>query len=248
MIIGADSLLSEISRFWIVSIAGEKGSGKDLLCNDLAYFWLKRGYKFWSNQFHVWNDPLYREPATEQEERFAVDMEGSKLYPDIYKRVVVLSEGGRYLREYKYFEDLFEFARKMKSVFFFPSDRLPHLDLQRLLLYPRFSFQQMFGFLGGVWGYRVETGFTRRREGTFIFLPFKRYIGVYDTEDYTENPDKILAVIRKQIDIAQKIRGRDGISAMGTVTGSGEFDQQITFQRQIEQALAVSVSSSRKRR
>lgn len=251
MIIGVDALLAKISRFWIVSVVGEKGACKDLLVSELATYWLRQGYKFYSNQLGVWNDPIYRFPENEQEEKDSttldINQSGVKVFVDIRRRVCVLSEGGRYLREYKYFEDLFEFARKVKTIFFFPSTRPPHVDLQVLTLSPRFQFEEYFGFLGGVWRWSVSDGYNKPQIGHFLFLPFGRYIGIYDTGDFTENPDKLLKAIRQLIDVEQKKRGRDGISSMATTGEANEMDALISHQKRIEQyALSLSDKNRKK--
>lgn len=239
MITPSVPLLSEISRFWICSIVGEKGSGKDLLaCEIAAMGWLCKphNYKFYSNQFSVWNDPIYRDPVNDYEaDRVVRGGVNAGKYVDIRKRVCVLSEGGRYLREYKYFEDLMEFARKIKTVFFFPSDRPPHADLMRLHLAPVIRFEQVVGVLGGVWMWKVETGWSRPRTGQFTFLPGSKYVGVYDTQDFTENPDFLLQAVRDAIEIDQRLRGRNGVQSVGGSAEVSEMDAQITFQKRIEQ-------------
>jgi len=268
MLFGHLGFLSEINRFWICSVVGEKGSCKDLLVTELAAEnYLRYGWKFYSNQYHLFNDPLYKKispygvpvdwhtgmaVATVSGQSSLAQYlltlpkdglvnipcdENQEFYiPDVRRRVVSLTEAGRYLREYKYFEDLFEFARKVKNVFFFPSDRASHIDLMRLHCYPIVRFDQLFGFKGGLWGYNIDTGYTKRRTGKFIFLPTGKYTGVYDTEDFSESPDVLISAVRKEIEIEQNKRGRNGLSAMGAVSGVEEMDALITYQRNIYQA------------
>lgn len=277
MLLGADMLVANLNRFWIASVVGEKGAGKDLLCTEIAAMYLKRGYKFYTNQMHIWNDPLYIKVYPAKGMNWNTAIAVSALYPsvidrdfihnspkdfifhvstmsedefvllpDIKNRVVNFSEGGRYLREYKYFENLFEFARKFKNIFLFPSDRPSHVDLMRFHIYPKVRFDQYFGFAGGVWGFNVDTGYTARKSGSFVWFPFKKYVGVYDTEDTSFSPQDYLEAINKSIEIEQVRRGRDGISAMGNFAQGEEYDAQVTFQRNIQVARLSLLQESRK--
>ena len=246
MIFGASSLFSEISRWWLVSVIGEKGAGKDLLvCELAAKGWLSRGYKFYSNQFSVWNDPLYRPPLDVAFEQERKNRDGS--FTDIRRRVGVLTEGGRYLREYKYFENLFEFARKVEMIFFFPGDRPPHADLMRFYLYPIVQFEQLFGILGGVWGWKVDTGWSKPRTGSFWWFPGSLYKGVYDTHDFSESPDVLLKAVETAIEADQIARGRNGLQSMGKFAEGVEQDAQFTYQKRIEQ-FTLSLLNKKRRR
>lgn len=262
MLLGASSLRAEIDYRRIVSIVGERGAGKDLLSHELAIPYLDRGYLYYSNQFSVWNDPLYVKLEGQTEinaikgitehieykngqayikRRGEVAMVSDNLLPIIRRRVVVLSEAGKYLREYKYFEDLLEYARKMKLYFFFPSVRESHADLMSLCIYPIFPFKPVFGFDGGVWGWWLDTGYRKKKRGVFIFLPKRELIGVYDTSDYTENPNVLLECVRKEITLDQITRGRNGLQAVEGIATGVDADHQTAIARRAEQ-LALSLS------
>lgn len=250
MLIGAEGLRAELDFHRIVSVMGNLGAGKDLLCHHLAMPYLRAGYKFYSNQFSVWNDPLYLPSDSSDPYALLEDVQKAdgveRLYmrPDIKRRVVVLSEGGRYLRKYEYFEDLTEFARKVDNYFLLPSKRAPHVDLLDLSVYPIVPFKQLLGIEGGVWGYTVETGFRKIKRGTFIFLPERDVIGVYDTKDFTETPNVLLEALRKYITADQKVRGRNGLQTLGGLAVGADEDFQLAIARRAQQAFA-SVSGRR---
>lgn len=246
MFLFADQMRAELDYYRIVSILGERGAGKDLLTHHLAMPYLQAGYKFYSNQFSLWNDDLWRVPQNDFERDHAfVREDGKKYFPDVHKRVIVLSEAGRYLREYRYFEDMIEYARKLKNYFFFPSVRASHEDLLDFTIHPVLPFKPFLGIEGGVWAWTLDNGLRHKKGGLFVFYPEKDIIGVYDTEDFTENPDKILQAIRSFVEVQQKIRGRDGIQTVAGVASGQELDAQAKIARRLQQA---SAALSRRRR
>jgi hypothetical protein len=210
-----------LRRYRIVNIQGERGAGKDMLALELAVFYLRRGYRYWTNQLCIWNDPIYRDDGS----------------PDVKHRIVTLSEAGRYIREYRYFQDIFEFARKFDQYLLLPSVRPPHEDLQAFTVSPT--------FFRPVWQYVLFDGVSAYKTGRFIFIPSRRYMGVYDTLDVSLRPDPLLRAIERQIEIEAAARGRDKLSVMA------EDTDPVTAASGAEQgrlrAVAISLSRTRSR-
>lgn len=256
MIFGAQSsdLFADIERYRIVSIVGYRGVGKDLLATELSVRFLDRGYRFWSNQLHVWNDPLWcdwDEWKSYNPRISSLVDSGLGSYPNVRKFAVVLSEAGRYLRRYEYFEDMFEFSRKLDTYYFFPSVRPPHEDLQCLLIYPSLlQFSRFFSFFsGGLWNYKVQDGLNAEKIGKFWFFPSKKYIGVYDTEDPTSTTEEYLSVIRLQIELEQNARNRDGLQSLDAHFLGDDAESLRTHQARIfqaNQALLSKISKSKR--
>jgi hypothetical protein len=113
MILGGQELFNDLKLYRLVSIVGFRGAGKDLLASEMSKPFLEKGYKFYSNQLHIWNDRLYVSDRDVYLSRYRGDKRFPNFenvpvvaeYPDVRRRVVILSEAGRYLRTYACFED-----------------------------------------------------------------------------------------------------------------------------------------------
>lgn len=165
--------------------------------------------------------------------------------PDMKRRVMVLSEGGRYLRKWAYFENLFEFTRKTDNYIFIPSIRLPHVDLCELVCINVFPLKLIFGIPGGLFYWYVSgAGLAKPIFGLFFHYPTD--IGVYDTNDLSTSPTESIEWFTRQIDDIQKTGyGRDGIQAMVSQSSTTEQDDLATYARQIERA-SLSLPDKRK--
>jgi len=90
MLIGASPFLSQVDLLRTVAVTGAKGSGKDLLCCELAEYYLNQGYRYATNQNCVWNDNMfYVRPVSVSE--YESLKSGYQLNDkgDVVKRVVV---------------------------------------------------------------------------------------------------------------------------------------------------------------
>lgn len=244
-------MLSKVNKHFLASIAGEKGTGKDLLACEIARRFMDASvYKFYSNQFNVWNDPLYvdRETYLRWRQRWGYKTDNipeRDKYPDVLKRVLVITEAGDYLREMKIFKNLVLFARKMKQIFLLPSTWEPHANLQVLTLFPIWTFKETLGIDGGIWAWKEDTGRSRSKSGFFIFIPGWENKGVYDTYDFSESASVPLKAVEQEIEIDQLSRGRSGIQTMEGGTGDIDMEHQLAIQKRYQQNL-ISLQKQRR--
>jgi len=166
--------------------------------------------------------------------------------PDVTRRVLVLSEGGRYLRAWKYFENMYEFTRKTDNYILIPSIRLPHVDLCEMIVVNVFPFRQYFGTNGGVWYWTISgQGLAKPKNGWFIHIP-KEY-GLYDTEDLSDSPTATIEAFTRQIQYIQESRyKRDGLSILEGFSEGGELDGLATIARSLERS-AISAQNKGKK-
>jgi len=239
----AQEFLAHLDSYRICSITGFRGSGKDLLAFELSRYWLDRGYLFYSNQRAVWNDAMERLAIGDEEadiikpDQFGNDV---SYVASVRHRVYVLSEGGRYLRRWKDFENIFEFVRKMDDYIIIPSVRIGHEDLAQLLVFPMIPFRTYLGMDGGIWSWTVDTGLAKKYGGWFIHLP--RDFGIYDTEDLSENTNLIVKMFEAEVERTYKKYGRqDQLPSLEEFEDTPDVESQSAISRRIQQA-ALSLS------
>jgi len=303
MLFLASDFLSHLDLLRTAAITGGKGTGKDLLAFELAQYYLRRGYRFTSNQRTVWSDPLYKkrrlrddawnkkrgsyeldpvkgwyknipvdtsfdalmaphlgeiEPRYERRYLRPDEMlefsqthgrDGDGYYfwePDVTKRVLILSEGGRYLRAWKYFENMYEFTRKTDNYILIPSIRLPHVDLCEMIVMNVFPFKQFFGTNGGLWYWYIGgQGIAKPKSGVFIHVPTQ--YGLYDTKDLSDSPTQTITAFTRQIQFIQETSyNRDGLSILDGFSDGNELDGLATIARSLERS-ALSSQNKGKR-
>lgn len=161
--------------------------------------------------------------------QYGIDQEGIfQRVPRIRHSFLNISEGGQYLREWKYFGDLELLTRKLDVYIAIPCVRPPHVDLCHLLVENVMPFQKYFGFGGGYFKWQVlgsgvpGAEISRPVTGHFVMIPGE--VGLYETNDLTTSPTEILEWFKRQIDYIQREEfGRaDGISVMATSQEDGD--------------------------
>lgn len=242
----ANEFLAHLDSYRICSITGFRGSGKDLLAFELSRYWLDRGYMFYSNQRAVWNDSLTRLAVGDEQAHIVTQDQRGEMISWVYEvshRVYVLSEGGRYLRKWAYFENMFEFARKMDVYILIPSVRIGHEDLAQLLVYPVIPFRTYLGTDGGVWYWTVDTGLNKKYGGWFIHIP--KDIGVYDTDDLSENTNVVINAFAQEVERRNKKYGRDELLKVDGFEEAPDEEYQASIARKIQQAALSLLSKKR---
>lgn len=258
----ADGFLAAFSVSRVCTITGAPGTGKTLMAFELAMPFLKDGYSLASNIQNVWQDPLYRSwedyiPTSSIIVRWMKKNKASPkdakdyfelpdVCPWVYRRYYPLDEAGRYLRAWKYFENLAQFPRKFRTYICIPSLRVPHADLASLLAICVVPFRQFlpFNMEGGLYYWQYDNGTTAvTLRGTFVYYAPKT-IGIYDTDDLSEVTDGLIQSFTAAIDLRQKEYGRHGISALGNIAEDGDTEEQRRIANRIERA-ALSLSSRR---
>jgi hypothetical protein len=305
MLLLASEFLSHLDMLRTCAITGGKGTGKDLLAFELSKYYLRRGYRFTSNQRTVWSDPLYIKERMSDEKwqsiksdfvwdaekgwckkikrdrsfdflmfgdasilanplydlvplRYDELLEFSQNYghddegfyywrPDVRHRVLILSEGGRYLRAWKYFENMYEFTRKTDNYIFIPSIRLPHVDLCELIVMNIFPFKQFLGINGGVWYWYIGgQGIAKPKKGVFVHIPTE--YGLYDTKDLSDSPTSAITAFTRQIQyIAKTEYQRDSVSILDGFGSGDELDGLASIARSLERSALSTQNKGRKK-
>lgn len=174
MLIGAESFISEVIEGRIVVITGYLGCGKTLLGYEIAEKFLRMGYRLISNNASVWRDNLN-------------DIECTKKG---INTVILLDEGGWYIRTAKTISRLITFSGKIDCIWIIPGKKAPHLDVCDLTVELLFDFQKNFLIPIKLWRYTVQGA--RRYGGTFVQAFPQEYYGIYDTLDPGDYPEDIL--------------------------------------------------------
>ena len=160
------------------------------------------------------------------------------LRPNVRNMVLVLTEGGRYLRRWKYFEDMYEFTRKTNNYILIPSIKLPHVDLCEMILINVFPFVQYTGMNGGVWYWYIGgQGLMKPKSGAFVHVPNPNKYGIYDTNDLSKSPTEAIKAFSRQIRLIQEEEyNRDFLSTLGDIVEGGDDSGLANFARTIERA------------
>lgn len=242
----AESMQSMLDECRVVSIAGVKGAGKTAMAFELAEYYLRKGYGFYSNIQNVWNDNLYSEVMITPKHT-VVTAEDGGLLPDVYHKVLILDEGGRYLREWKYFENLFEFTRKTDNYLLIPSTRIAHQNLQEYLLIPWLPLYQFY-LPGTIWEWRYDNGTSSPYHDFFWHMP-GRSIGVYDTQDISFTTTSIINAFTEFLDLYARIDfGRDGIQSVESIGGAADTEFQQAIAQRLSRDAATLYNSGPRRR
>ena len=299
----ADQFLANLDQLRTLVITGGKGTGKDVLASELAVHFLDKGYRFFSNQEHVWNDQPFEEEEVTPEQwealraSFILDRSDHQIkrrvldyshaniakmlfdeeippitrevvlkpqdvqefndtyyrnsdgrlmhrVPKVKRMVIQLTEGGRYLRAWRYFENMYEMTRKTDNYIFVPSIRMPHEEMCEMVCECAFSFA-LLGFNGGgIWVWQVGGGNLRKAlRGWFIHWPGE--VGLYNTMDYSSRPDEIIRWFTREIEGSDVTR--DEISRVASNSqdrAQGALEEQAAVARRL-QNVAVSMEDHR---
>lgn len=179
MISYEDGFYTELDDSRICTVSGRLGAGKTLLALTLAERYLRRGYRLVTNVASVW----------------AEDWENVRELPDFARRAVVLiDEGGLYIRSMKTVSALAAFARKLDTYIIIAGRREPHEELCELIVTPRFDFKR--NFLIPAWLWRWENRGARRPYGGYMLeLGRSGYYGTYDTVNPGARPSALIALV-----------------------------------------------------
>lgn len=168
MLLGGNVVVGMLQTFRVAWIAGRYGGGKTALAYRLAYELLDSGFVRYllSNCRSVWSDT----PAD------VVLRDGRYL-----DTVVVLDEGGLFLRTSRDADDFLAFLRKLNVVLIVPSVKPPAPAI-RMLSIQRLVNLQALGLPAWIYEASVEYGRQRDRVRFVWWRPSEIY-GIYDTSD-----------------------------------------------------------------
>lgn len=170
--------MAELYQTRIVCITGSLGSGKTLITHEISEPFLRDGYKFVTNFKSAWVD----EP----------DMIEMREKGDQVHAVVVVDEGGLYVRSFEDVKRLSSFARKLDMYILFSGKKLPHVDLQELRLYLWFDLWKNLRIPLRVWRYDVQIDVTKSYHGYLWQTGWWAFYGLYSTLDPGSDAEEIL--------------------------------------------------------
>ena len=132
-------LYDELDQERIICIGGSLSGGKTRLAFDIALFYWRKGFRVLSNVPHNFEHWM-----------------GEGTY-DLFKTFVVIDEGGEYVRQSKVASLITRSAGKANYYTIFAGKRMPHKNLQDIVIRPRFDFYQNYGIPVILWRAKVNT-------------------------------------------------------------------------------------------
>jgi hypothetical protein len=168
-----DGLLYELAQNRVLTITGRLGSGKTRLAIEIATHFLRQGYKLITNIRTVYADPV------------SLDYE---------KVVLLVDEGGLFVRKASDAMKLAAYARKLNMVIIFSGKKLPHGDLCDLQVAMFIDLWKNFLIPLSIWRWEYFPGGGVRPYGGYLFqiAPWW-YNATYDTVDPGKPPETIIA-------------------------------------------------------
>jgi len=221
MIIGSH-LFDELDYSRIACITGSLSAGKTRLAFEIPLHYWHQNFRVLSNARHNFV-PLY-------DERKVITPWGPQDVRDLlYKKFVILDEGGSYIRKAAVASQIIRSAGKANYYVIFPGKRLPHADLQEMVIEPVFDFYTNFGIPAILWSYKINA--TKRYSRNFWQVFPALVHGTYSTltssaaidefEKKAENTVQWLAKMEGQDAGAAREAGLDGLADDLATLGAG---------------------------
>jgi hypothetical protein len=187
MIIGS-RLFDELDQERIICITGSLSGGKTRLAFDIALFYWRRGYRVFSNVPHNFEN-----------------WTGEQRY-DLWKSFVIIDEGGEYVRQAKVASSITRSAGKANYYAIFAGKRLPHKNLQDIIIRPRFDFYQNFGIPLILWRGVVNAD----EKYKFVFWQVLPQLvhGTYSTRTSSGGIEEVFARAARTVDLLAEMEGQ----------------------------------------
>lgn len=188
MILGS-RLFEELDQERMICITGSLSGGKTRLAFDIALFYWRRGYRVFSNTVHNFDN--------------WTGVEGYHLF----KSFVVVDEPGEYVRQSKAASVITRSAGKADYYAIFAGKRLPHKNLQDIVIRPRFDFYQNYGIPLILWRAVVNAD----EKYKFVFLQaFPQLVhGTYSTRSSSGGIEDIFARAQRTVEILAESEGQE---------------------------------------
>lgn len=201
-LIGAETVPGILRGYRTAWVAGRFSGGKTSLALLLARVFLEEGYRLVTNVRTVWADPLDR----------------VRLLPGGHlKAVLLLDEGGLWLKSNRVVESIIAYAAKMDLIVLIPSFFPPAPRFGVVRIQPLFTFRHI-GIPVTV--YRWDVGVYRYHDRGFFawVLPSRDGIyGVYSRQDPCDDPWPIVRWMEERLEEFRAFHGR---SLSGAPSGS----------------------------
>lgn len=222
IVAGSARFYAELEQERIICVSGQLGSGKSLIAHMIAHPYLQQGYRFVTNMASVWAEPDWRhiQPLP-------------PLYQ--YKVVAALDEPGLYVRTFKTASVLSSFARKLDAYLIFCGKKLPHQDLQNLVLYQWFDFYKNFLIPLKVYRYDVHVSTTKSYQGYIWVSAWQAYYGIYSTLDPGDFPEEMVKAFETWTENHFARYGRQ-YKIQDVVTGESSITELADIQSDMEKS------------
>jgi len=228
IVAGSARFYAELEQERIICIGGQLGSGKSLLTHMVARPFLDRGYRFVTNMASSWAD----------------DWRTLRPIPPLnqYKVVAAMDEAGLYVRTFKTVSLLSSFARKLDSYLIFCGKKLPHQDLQNLVLYQWFDFNKNFLIPLKVYRYDVQVSTTKKYSGYIWVSLWQAYYGIYSTLDPGDFPEDMVKAFESWTEQHFRRFGRQ-YKIQDVVTGESSVNELADIQNDMEKSARQAVDA-----
>jgi hypothetical protein len=201
MPIFSQRIFSELDTERIICIGGVLSGGKTRLAFDLALpYWRSRKYQINSNVVSnfegIPQTKTYRGVHIGDKENF-----------HLFKTFNILDEGGEYVRTLKLASSITRSAGKADYYMIFSGKKMPHKELQGVVVRPRFNFWDNFGLPLILWSAKVNSDvpykfnfiqwFPQALHGTYSTLSSSA--GIENIIKRADNTVQLLAYMEGQV-------------------------------------------------
>lgn len=192
MFINIDRVIPIIESYRIVHVSGKFGGCKSSFCTAIyEKYWGPKGYRFISNMRCVFNDDT----------TLKLDEENHA------HTVVVLDEGGRYLKANYQVENIMSLAAKMDIILLIPSYWPPCRAATQVTIQAAFSIRST-GIPLIVYNWFVHMG-SFKDKGTFLWLFPELAYGLYSRQDPGDTATEIIEILSGWTEDYRKRYGRN---------------------------------------
>lgn len=133
-----ERIFNELDQERIICISGALSGGKTRLAFDIAVRYWRMGFRILSNVPHNF-----------------INSSGQDDF-DLFRTYNIIDEGGEYVRQQKLASSITRSAGKANYYMIFAGKRLPHKELQAIIIRPRFDFWQNYGIPLILWRATVQ--------------------------------------------------------------------------------------------
>jgi len=217
---GMDVWIDVLSTYRMAWISGRVGVGKTSIAYKTAEYYLKKGYKLITNNKCVWAD-----------ENIKMNENGT------LRAVVLIDEGGLYLKVNRQVELMASYPAKMDVVYLIPSYWPPARAAQQVRLHGMFTLRKA-GLPWNVYKWTAGTG--AFRDSGIVICDTRSVFGIYDRQDPSAGADEIIKNMMEYIEEFLKYHGRENIE-------SDEYDTPEYYLQDAASAIAEAgdeISSS----
>jgi hypothetical protein len=203
-----ERIYNELDQERSVCITGALSGGKTRLAFDLALRYWRKGYKVNSNVLHNF-----------------VPIAPDHKHGGLFRTFNIMDEGGEYIREAKVASLITRSAGKADYYMVFSGKRLPHKNLQDVIIKPRFDFWQNYGIPLILWRVTVATN-DKYTFPLWQWLPSHLH-GTFSTLSSSAGIEDILSTAQYTVEKLASIEGQvAGVSREATFSGIAEDFQE----------------------